>query len=202
LSSPPRSSALLASGVVPGERSTPVAVADYLAWLSVPEPRTIYRGIRALSPATASDFRRGELEIRPHVVVPVRLPRRRRVRRARNLSGSCASGSRTRSRRMIADVPVGRFCRGASTRRWSPASCRAPPTMPPDLLDRLRGGRLFGGRRRGGQRPPFRSRAPHPDSHRVTRWRGTWTNSIGLRPADGRRRQHLLREPDGPGGRR
>ena len=41
--------ALLASGQVPREID-PVAVSEYLAWLSVPAPRTIYRGIANLPP--------------------------------------------------------------------------------------------------------------------------------------------------------
>ncbi|MGA7725996.1 MAG: asparagine synthase (glutamine-hydrolyzing) [Opitutaceae bacterium] len=56
--------ALLASGVVP-RAIDPECVAEYLAWLSVPAPRTIYRGISSLEPGDCLRFSRGELEIRP-----------------------------------------------------------------------------------------------------------------------------------------
>ena len=56
--------ALLASGVCPGEID-PVSVADYLAWLAVPAPRTIYRGILSLQPGESLRFSRGQLDLRP-----------------------------------------------------------------------------------------------------------------------------------------
>jgi len=56
-------SALLASGVSEGEID-PASVAEYLAWLSVPAPRTIYRGILSLQPGECLRFCRGKAEIR------------------------------------------------------------------------------------------------------------------------------------------
>ena len=47
--SSPQLNALLASGRVPREID-PVSVSEYLAWFSVPAPRTIYRGIANLPP--------------------------------------------------------------------------------------------------------------------------------------------------------
>jgi asparagine synthase (glutamine-hydrolysing) len=56
--------ALLASGANPGDID-PLAVADYLAWLAVPAPRTIYRGILSLQPGERLRFSRGQVDIRP-----------------------------------------------------------------------------------------------------------------------------------------
>ena len=55
--------ALLASGVCPAEID-PLSVADYLAWLAVPAPRTIYRDIFSLRPGECATFRAGRLDIR------------------------------------------------------------------------------------------------------------------------------------------
>jgi asparagine synthase (glutamine-hydrolysing) len=55
--------ALLASGACRGEIE-PACVADYLAWLAVPAPRTIYRGIMSLGPGECLRFRSGGLTIR------------------------------------------------------------------------------------------------------------------------------------------
>src|SRR5476651_156084 len=56
--------AMLASGEVPGEID-PGSVSDYLAWLAVPAPRTIYKDIQSLGPGQCLRFKAGELTIRP-----------------------------------------------------------------------------------------------------------------------------------------
>lgn len=57
--------ALLAGGVAKGEVD-PLAVADYLAWFSVPAPRTIYRGIFSLLPGERATFQRGQFNLQSH----------------------------------------------------------------------------------------------------------------------------------------
>lgn len=55
--------ALIASGVA-NAAIDPLSVADYLAWLAVPAPRTIYRDTFSLRPGECATFRGGRLEIR------------------------------------------------------------------------------------------------------------------------------------------
>lgn len=55
--------ALLASGVCPAEID-PVSVRDYLAWLAVPAPRTIYRDILSLAPGEGGLFHDSRFERR------------------------------------------------------------------------------------------------------------------------------------------
>jgi asparagine synthase (glutamine-hydrolysing) len=57
--------ALLASGVFAAEID-PAAVRDYLGWLAVPAPRTIYRDLQSLRPGECAILRNGELTIRQH----------------------------------------------------------------------------------------------------------------------------------------
>jgi asparagine synthase (glutamine-hydrolysing) len=54
--------ALLASGITRAEID-PFSVSDYLGWLAVPAPRTIYRGIFSLRPGEFATFQAGRLEI-------------------------------------------------------------------------------------------------------------------------------------------
>jgi asparagine synthase (glutamine-hydrolysing) len=105
-------SALLASGAVAAEID-PVSVADYLAWLAVPAPRTIYRGILSLQPGECLRFRRGQLEVRaawtfksiPEDPAPC-ASREEFVRGLRTrLDGTIRA-------HMLADVPVGAFLSG------------------------------------------------------------------------------------------
>jgi len=44
----------------------PHAVADYLGWLAVPSPRTIYRDISSLRPGECATFRAGRLDVRTY----------------------------------------------------------------------------------------------------------------------------------------
>ncbi|HZP60649.1 MAG TPA: asparagine synthase (glutamine-hydrolyzing) [Opitutaceae bacterium] len=55
--------ALLADEGV-GAAIDPQAVADYLGWLAVPAPRTIWRGVISLRPGECALFRAGRLEVR------------------------------------------------------------------------------------------------------------------------------------------
>jgi asparagine synthase (glutamine-hydrolysing) len=104
--------ALLASGAHPGEID-PVSVADYLAWLAVPAPRTIYRGIESLQPGECLRFCRGLLDI--SVTWNFRsIPADPSPSASR---GEFVRGLRTRledtiGAHMLADVPVGAFLSG------------------------------------------------------------------------------------------
>src|SRR5471032_1102560 len=55
--------ALFASGLLPAEID-PLSVAEHLAWLAVPAPRTIYRDVFSLRPGECATFRGGRLDIR------------------------------------------------------------------------------------------------------------------------------------------
>jgi asparagine synthase (glutamine-hydrolysing) len=105
-------SALLASGAVSGEID-PVAVADYLAWLSVPAPRTIYRGIMGLQPGECLRFRKGQLDIRPawtfRSIPEDPAPCASRGEFVRGLRGRLEDSIRAH---VLADVPVGVFLSG------------------------------------------------------------------------------------------
>lgn len=107
--------ALLASGCVSADID-PQAVGDYLSWLSVPAPRTIYRGIRSLRAGECAVWREGKLTISSYDG-------------ARNLAtpgaGVEIAGSRedftaglraqledTVRAHVVADVPVGAFLSG------------------------------------------------------------------------------------------
>jgi asparagine synthase (glutamine-hydrolysing) len=104
--------ALLASGAVEGEVSA-ASVADYLAWLSVPAPETIYKGVFSLQPGECMRFRDGKLEVRaawsirsiPEATA-VCPSREEFVRELRSkLDDSIRS-------HVLADVPVGVFLSG------------------------------------------------------------------------------------------
>jgi asparagine synthase (glutamine-hydrolysing) len=56
-------SALAAARVAPMEID-PTSVADYLAWLAVPAPRTIYRDVYSLRPGECATFAAGQLSLR------------------------------------------------------------------------------------------------------------------------------------------
>jgi asparagine synthase (glutamine-hydrolysing) len=104
--------ALLAGGNASGEVD-PVAVAEFLAWFAVPEPRTIYRGIHCLQSGECLRFCRGQLDVRQTWS----------FRTASNEQTPCATRGefirclRERledsiSAHVIADVPVGAFLSG------------------------------------------------------------------------------------------
>lgn len=105
--------ALLASGRVPAAID-PAAVSDYLAWLSVPAPRTIYRDVFSLRPGEYAVWRAGRLELKSHWA-----PRRvtatdTPVARTREefLAGLRSQLEDTVRAHVVADVPVGAFLSG------------------------------------------------------------------------------------------
>jgi asparagine synthase (glutamine-hydrolysing) len=105
-------SALLASGAKAADVD-PVAVADYLAWLAVPAPRTIYRGILSLQPGECLRFCRGQLEIRAawtfKSIPDDPAPCASREDFVRGLRARLEGAIRAH---MLADVPVGAFLSG------------------------------------------------------------------------------------------
>jgi len=104
--------ALLVSGVTAGEID-PRAVADYLAYFSVPAPRTIYRGVFSLRPGEGARLAGGKLEIKPWWHFPT-APQAAAICPtaedfARELRGRLDDTVRAHR---IADVPVGAFLSG------------------------------------------------------------------------------------------
>lgn len=104
--------AILASGTSPGEIN-PASVADYLAWLSVPAPNTIYKGVFSLQPGECLRFREGKLDIHSSWS----------IRSIPSGSAECASREEfvrelrvrlddTIRAHVLADVPVGAFLSG------------------------------------------------------------------------------------------
>jgi asparagine synthase (glutamine-hydrolysing) len=57
--------ALLAAGAFSAEID-PAAVSDFLAWLAVPAPRTIYRDVLSLRPGECATLQGGKLAVRSH----------------------------------------------------------------------------------------------------------------------------------------
>lgn len=103
--------AVLASGRVAAEID-PQSVADYLAWLAVPAPRTIYRGIFSLRPGECASFARGRLTIRSawnFSSAAASPPCRTREEFTVALRGRLEDSIRAH---MVADVPVGAFLSG------------------------------------------------------------------------------------------
>ncbi len=105
-------SALLASGACRSEVD-PASVADYLAWLAVPAPRTIYRGVMSLLPGECLRFRRGQLEIHPawafRTIAADPAPSTTREEFLHGLRGRLEDSIRAH---VLADVPVGAFLSG------------------------------------------------------------------------------------------
>ncbi len=104
--------ALHASGLTQPEID-PFSVSDYLAWLAVPAPRTIYRGIFSLRPGEFATFRAGRLEVASAWEFS-RIPTAERVCATREefvgeLRGRLDDTIRAH---LVADVPVGAFLSG------------------------------------------------------------------------------------------
>ncbi len=103
--------ALAASGVCP-TAIDPGAAADYLGWLAVPAPRSIYRGILSLQPGECATFKDGTLSLR----------RAWRFPSADPAAVCCSEPEFTAALRVkledtirahrVADVPVGAFLSG------------------------------------------------------------------------------------------
>ncbi len=102
--------ALLCDASIPREID-PKALDEYLTYLFVPHPRTIYRGIYKLPPATHATFERGALSIERYWHV-------RYDRIEQNLTEEDALEeldarlNEAVQMRMLADVPVGAFLSG------------------------------------------------------------------------------------------
>lgn len=103
--------ALNASGLFAPEID-PLSVADYLAWFSVPAPRTIYRGAFSLRPGECATFRLGRLDIRAAWTFSG-IPRARvcqtRGEFTHELRAQLEDSVRAH---LVADVPVGAFLSG------------------------------------------------------------------------------------------
>ncbi len=104
--------ALLASGL--GDPTIdPLAVSDYLAWLAVPAPRTIYRGTLSLRPGETAVLRRGRLDVHPSWTFRS-IPENPRPCRSRpQFLGELRERLEDSVRaHVVADVPVGAFLSG------------------------------------------------------------------------------------------
>ncbi len=91
----------------------PLSVADYLAWLSVPAPRTIYRDVFSLRPGECATFHNGRLEIRAawsfRSIPASSTPCTTRAEFTRELRSRLDDSIRAH---VVADVPVGAFLSG------------------------------------------------------------------------------------------
>ncbi len=107
--------ALLASGHVPGDID-PRAVSDYLAWLSVPAPRTIYRDVQSLRAGDCAVWRDGRLTISTYDSARdlLRPAAGAKLSRSREefTAGLRAQLEDTVRAHVVADVPVGAFLSG------------------------------------------------------------------------------------------
>jgi asparagine synthase (glutamine-hydrolyzing) len=104
--------ALLASGVVATELD-PVSLGEYLAWLAVPAPRTIYCGVYSLRPGECATFRNGQLSTRTswffRTIPATGKPCRSQRHFERELRTRLDETIRAH---VLADVPVGAFLSG------------------------------------------------------------------------------------------
>jgi len=101
--------ALLCDGTV-DTRLDPVAVDEYMRYLFVPHPRTVYRGVRKLPPGSRAVFEDGHLQVDRYWEV------RYADRQASSIDGQVdALEEHLREsvrQRMLADVPLGAFLSG------------------------------------------------------------------------------------------
>lgn len=104
--------ALVSSGACAAEID-PRAVTDYLSWLAVPAPRTIYRDISSLRPGECARFQNGKLTLRRTWTFPsanaAAQPCRTREEFTTELKSRLEDSIRAHR---IADVPVGAFLSG------------------------------------------------------------------------------------------
>jgi asparagine synthase (glutamine-hydrolysing) len=105
-------SALISSGSVSAEID-PSSVSEYLAWFSVPAPRTIYRGIFSLGAGEALRYSKGRVEMFARWTLnsdrnPAK-PCKSRNEFIAELRGHLDDSIRAH---MLADVPVGAFLSG------------------------------------------------------------------------------------------
>jgi asparagine synthase (glutamine-hydrolysing) len=104
--------ALLASRAFAAEIDSQ-SVSSYLAWLAVPAPRTIYRGVRSLRPGECAVWKAGQLAVRSHWTFGT-IPRSQDVCATREAFTTELRARLETSIRahVIADVPVGAFLSG------------------------------------------------------------------------------------------
>jgi asparagine synthase (glutamine-hydrolysing) len=106
------SNALLASGAIATEID-PSAVADYLSWLAVPAPRTIWRGLSSLRPGECATFQAGRLDVHAwwtfQKIPSEAAPCTTRAEFIRELRTRLDDTIRAH---LLADVPVGAFLSG------------------------------------------------------------------------------------------
>lgn len=107
--------ALLASGHVPAEID-PLAVGDYLSWLAVPAPRTIYRSVFSLRPGEYAQWSDGKLTVKTYDPPGSLLTLPPGISSARSHAeftiGLRAQLEDTVRAHVVADVPVGAFLSG------------------------------------------------------------------------------------------
>lgn len=105
--------AVLASGHVPREID-PASVGEYLAWFSVPAPRTIYRGIANLPPGHSLEIdAQGRMRVRRWWQMPAPAqPGRRAANYQEFVHGLRGQLEDTIRAHRVADVPVGAFLSG------------------------------------------------------------------------------------------
>lgn len=105
--------ALLAGGLV-GREIDPVSVGEYLAWFSVPAPRTLYRDIANLLPGHSLQLdRTGRLQVQPWWQLPS--PQSQGIaatNRHEFIHGLRAQLQDSIRAHRVADVPVGAFLSG------------------------------------------------------------------------------------------
>ncbi|MBS0662234.1 MAG: asparagine synthase (glutamine-hydrolyzing) [Verrucomicrobia bacterium] len=91
----------------------PAAVSDYLGWLAVPAPRTIYRDCHSLLPGECAVFQRGALARRIHwrfrTIPAAGVVAASRTELVRELRARLDESIRAH---VVADVPVGAFLSG------------------------------------------------------------------------------------------
>jgi asparagine synthase (glutamine-hydrolysing) len=104
--------ALLASGLS-GATLDPVAISDYLGWLAVPAPRTMYAGTWSLRAGECAKFRAGRLQLRTYWNFRD-LPRAAKIctTRAEFITELRQRLEDSLRAHVVADVPVGAFLSG------------------------------------------------------------------------------------------
>ena len=91
----------------------PLSVSDYLAWLAVPAPRTIYRDVFSLRPGESATFCDGELQLQRHWSFDaIPSPTEICPTRAEFIHQLRVRLDSTIRAHLLADVPVGAFLSG------------------------------------------------------------------------------------------
>jgi asparagine synthase (glutamine-hydrolysing) len=93
-------------------RLDPRAIEEFFAYGYIPDPRSIYRGVKKLAPAHCLLVRRGELPPEPHCYWDVRFVDGGTSRREEAEEELIARLRESVRLRMIADVPLGAFLSG------------------------------------------------------------------------------------------